>query len=202
MTKNGKAQISDYGLSPIILDPRFTIEASSGVAGPSRWYAPEIIVSLNKRCSEPPTASEPVDIFAFAMLSVEVFTGNVPFGNMRNKFVDVQIVDGKRPNRPQAGEQVGLTEEMWKSIGKCWTEDPNKRPVIDEVVRAWDGFVSEYVASRSASPATRRTAPRENGWTLVPRISRRQSQFAGTSTTLATQPCKPSPCRAVLRLTG
>lgn len=201
MSKTGKAQICDYGLGPIFLDPGFTIETSSGVPGPSRWYAPEIIVSLSKQCSKPPTASEPADIFAFAMLAVEVFTGDVPFRNMKNKTVDDQIVNGKRPGKPQDAEQLGLTEGVWKFIRRCWTENPNKRPAIEEVVRAWNGFVSEYVASRSDSSATRRTALRGNGRIPVPRTSRRRSQFAGSSAALATRPCKP-PLSYGLRPTG
>jgi len=122
----------------------FTTAATPGVPGPSRWYAPETILSLKKESSKPPIASKPADIFAFAMLAMEVFTGEVPFENMKNNSVDAQIVGGKRPDKPLAAEQLGLTEEMWKYIEKCWSPKPDKRPNIDEVVRAWEGFVSEH----------------------------------------------------------
>lgn len=162
ISKTGKAQICDYGLNTIILDPTVGIEAAPGFPGASQWYAPEVITSLKVPRSKTPTASKPADIFAFAMLTVEVFTGMVPWGNMKNKSVEVQILDGKRPE-PPAAEQLGLTEEVWRFTKQCWSENPNERPTIDEVVRAWDGFVSEYVASRSTSSASRRTTPRENG---------------------------------------
>ena len=145
ISKAGKAQVCDYGLSPIVSNPTFTIAATPGVAGSSRWLAPEIIDPPTKASSSPITASKPADVFAFAMLAVEVFSGKVPFGNMRNESVVIQIASGKRPPKPQAAEQLGLSPEMWKFIEKCWSANPNKRPTIDEVVSTWEGFVNGYV---------------------------------------------------------
>ena len=79
------------------------------------------------------------------MLAVEVFTGKVPFSNLKNESVVVQIVGGKRPEKPQAAEQLGLTAEMWKFIEKCWNANPDKRPSINGVVRTWEGFANGYV---------------------------------------------------------
>ena len=141
----GKAKICDYGLSPIISNPMFTVAATPGVAGSSRWLAPEIIDPPSKASSKPLTASKSADVFAFAMLAVEVFTGKVPFVDMKNESVVIHIANGKRPAKPQAAGQLGLTAEMWKFIERCWTANPSKRPTIDEVVRTWEGFVNGYV---------------------------------------------------------
>ena len=182
ISKAGKAQICDYGLSSIISNPMFTIAATPGVAGSSRWLAPEIIDPPNKTRSKPFTASKPADIFAFAMLAIEVFTGKVPFGNMKNEAVVIQIANGKRPEKPQAAEQLGLTAEMWKFIERCWNPNPNKRPAIDEVVRTWEGFVKGYVVSYSGASASRHITSRDNGRIPISRTSGRQSQFAESST--------------------
>ena len=91
-------------------------------------------------------ASESADVFAFAMLAVEVFSGEVPFPDMTNGTVVVQIAGGKRPAKPPAAEQLGLTTEMWKFVEKCWLANPSKRPTMDEVVRTWEGFVNGCVA--------------------------------------------------------
>ncbi|KAF9642002.1 kinase-like protein, partial [Thelephora ganbajun] len=133
ISESGKVQVCDYGLSPVMSNPIFTIAATPGVAGSSRWLAPEIIDPPSKTNSKSLAASKSADVFAFAMLAVEVFTGNVPFGNMRNESVVIHIAGGKRPAKPQAAEQLGLTAEMWKFIEKCWNANPNKRPTIDEV---------------------------------------------------------------------
>lgn len=151
ISKTGKVRICDYGLFPIALNPTFTVATIPGIAGPSRWLAPEIMDSVNKTNPSPPAASKSADVFAFGMLAVEVFTGKVPFGNMKNEPVAIQIADGKRPAKPQAAaERLGLTAEMWKFIEKCWTANPNKRPTIDEVVRMWGGFVNGYVTFNSS----------------------------------------------------
>ena len=121
------------------------IASTLGVADSYRWLAPEIIDPPSR--AKPVTASKPADVFAFAMLAVEVFTGKVPFSNMKNVSVVIGIVGGKRPAKPQAAEQLGLTAEMWRCVEKCWSPSPNKRPTIDEVVGAWETFVNRYVAS-------------------------------------------------------
>ena len=146
ISKAGVAQVCDYDLSSVISNPTFTIAATPGAVGTSRWLAPEIINPPNTTGTKPAAASKPADVFAFAMLAVEIFTGNVPFGNIRNETVVIQIAQGKRPAKPQAAEQLGLTTEMWKFIEKCWSTNPTKRPTMDEVVRTWEGFVNRYVA--------------------------------------------------------
>ena len=85
------------------------------------------------------------------MLAVEVFTGEVPFGDMKNKSVAARIANGRRPDKPQAADQFGLTTEMWGFTEKCWTPNPKKWPAIDEVVGAWQRFVNGHVAFRSGS---------------------------------------------------
>ena len=154
ISETGKAQVCDYGLNPIISNPIFTIAATPGVAGSSRWLAPEIIDPPSKAGLKPLTASKPADVFAFAMLAVEVFSGKVPFGNLKNESVVIHIASGKRPAKPQAAEQLGLTPEMWKFIEKCWGPNPSKRPTIDEVVRTWEGFISGYVVFPLGCPQT------------------------------------------------
>lgn len=149
ISRTGTALVCDYGLTPITSDPIFTIAATPGVAGSPRWLAPEIIEPVKKSTSKRITASKPADVFAFAMLAVEVFTCQVPFPNIMNGSVVIQLANGGRPPKPQAAEQLGLTAEMWKSIEKCWSANPSKRPTIDEVTRAWEGFVSGYVVASS-----------------------------------------------------
>jgi len=178
----GKAKICDYGLSPIISNPMFTVAATPGVAGSSRWLAPEIIDPPSKASSKPLTASKSADIFAFAMLAVEVFTGKVPFGDMKNESVVINIANGKRPAKPQAASQLGLTADMWKLIERCWTANPSKRPTIDEVVRTWEGFVNGYVASFSGLFATKRITSSNSTHLSMSRASARRSQFAAPST--------------------
>jgi len=161
-------------------------------SGSSRWLAPEIINPPSKATSKPPTASKPADVFAFAMITVEVFTGRVPFGDVGNTPVAIQIVGGKRPAKPQAAEQLGLTAEMWEFIGKCWTGNPNERPTIDEVVRTWEGFIKGYPVPSIGSSANQCITSRDDSRISVPKASGHHSQFVEPSTVHIVKPGKPS----------
>ena len=147
ISKTGTAQVCGYGLTPITWNPVFALVATPGVAGSPQWLAPEIIDPPGETSSKQIAASKPADVFAFAMLAVEVFSGKVPFPDMTNGAVVVQIVNGRRPVKPPAAEQFGLTAEMWKFIEKCWSANPSERPTMDEVVRMLEGFVSGYVVA-------------------------------------------------------
>jgi serine/threonine protein kinase len=127
----------DYGLAPINACPNLTI--ASPAAENSRWLAPEII-------KPPPGAtgvaeSKPADIFAFAMLAIEVFTGKLPFEKCGNSGAANRILKGDRPELPQNAEVLGLTVKMWEFLQKCWDPDPTERPTIEDVVRTWKGFL-------------------------------------------------------------
>ena len=133
-------RLSDYGLMPIQSNHAFMVAATPGVVGISRWLAPELIDPPRKRGYHQPMATEQADIFAFAMLVIEVFTGELPFGDVRHESAILKIVRGQRPEKPH--ESCGLTPEIWKFLQKCWHQHPTKRPHISAVVSAWRGFDS------------------------------------------------------------
>jgi hypothetical protein len=131
---SGQVRLADYGLAPTN-----SLIAADPTARNTRWLAPEII-------KPPPHAigileSKPADIFAFAMLAVEVFTGEVPFPEERSTRVANKIFRGDRPEFPQNAEDVGLTVQIWGLLQSCWHQDPIERPTIHDVVRAWEGFL-------------------------------------------------------------
>jgi hypothetical protein len=78
--------------------------------------------------------SKAADVFAFGMLAVEIFTGEIPFVEQENVAVVFQILRGDRPEMPENAQEVGLTVEIWKLIESCWRQNPKKRPTIKEVV--------------------------------------------------------------------
>ena len=130
--------MADYGFAPINSGIRFGPNESA--AGNMRWLAPEII--------SPPSGthpivfeSKPADIFSFAMLAVEIFTGNEPFQGQGDPKAVYRILKKDRPEFPQNPEEVGLTMEMRNLLQRCWDPEPTERPTIDDVVNAWAGFI-------------------------------------------------------------
>ena len=89
----------------------------------------------------PMMESKPADVFAFAMLAVEVFTGKMPFDKQKNEAVVLSILRGDRPEMPKDAHAVGLTSEVWKLLESCWRQDPKKRPTMEEIVRRWQKIV-------------------------------------------------------------
>jgi len=71
------------------------------------------------------------DIYAFAMLMIEVFTGKIPFNNKKNdSSVIFSVLGGKRPEMPSFLEKNECLEALVK---RCWDQDPSKRPNANEV---------------------------------------------------------------------
>lgn len=137
--RSDQVRLTDYGFSPIASVIMFS--ATGLTAGNARWLAPEIIGQ-----SGPDGAvveSERADIFAFAMLTIEVFTGKVPFWKLGNSAVVNQIFLGSRPEFPQGIEEVGLTLQIQEFLARCWDQEPTQRPDINEAMAVWRGFLGE-----------------------------------------------------------
>ena len=139
--RRGQARLTEYGLAPVNSDPSFTVAATPGAVGTSRWLAPEIISPSRKGTGMPVMESKPADVFAFSMLAVEVFTGKIPFEEQKNEAVVLRISRGGRPEMPENAQAVGLTDEIWKVLESCWQQNPKKRPMMDEVVGRWRKFI-------------------------------------------------------------
>ena len=75
------------------------------------------------------------DVFAFAMLAVEVFTGEPLFGEQKNEAVARRISAGQRPEMPKNAQEIELTAETWVILERCWQTNPEERPMMGDVVR-------------------------------------------------------------------
>lgn len=153
---NGHARLTEYGLAPINTNPSFVIAATPGSTGTSRWLAPELITPPPNENTMPVMETKAADVFAFGMLAVEVFTGEVPFVDQRwNEAVTLHISRGGRPKMPRNAHAVGLTVKMWELLESCWKHDPEKRPTMREVVSTWRKFVEKGAKSTAFSEEPR-----------------------------------------------
>lgn len=92
-----------------------------------RWLAPEIITPATSELSLV-EMTKPADVFSFAMLAVEMYTGLVPFIVKRKAEVLRAISEGERPGRPKR-----MADDVWKLVTRCWNPKPNRRPAIGDV---------------------------------------------------------------------
>ncbi|KAJ7114227.1 kinase-like domain-containing protein [Mycena epipterygia] len=126
------AQLADFGLA-IVTDA--TLGTTSTTQGSSlRWMAPELhdYQAGFKR-------TEASDVYAFACLCIEIFTGEQPFWNIHQDIMVVlEILKQMRPPRPSSsGPPDGtraMSDRLWATVEACWAHKPSDRPDMYKVL--------------------------------------------------------------------
>jgi len=71
------------------------------------------------------------DIYAFAMLTIEVFSGKIPFSKKKNdSAVIFSVLAGKRPELPPF---LATNISLAGLVDQCWDKTPAKRPTAGRV---------------------------------------------------------------------
>ena len=91
--------------------------------------SPEIInpQRFGFKSSCPTTSS---DCYALGMVIYETISGHLPFHELANMEVFVNVLKGERPSREDR-----FTDNLWKMLKLCWAPHPKKRPSIEDVLR-------------------------------------------------------------------
>ena len=71
------------------------------------------------------------DCYALGMVIFEVLSGQVPFARDKNWTVALKVIRGERPERP---EGAWFTDDLWKTLGQCWSPLPKNRPTVETVL--------------------------------------------------------------------
>ena len=150
---SGHARIADFGVAKVTQNLDSVQSASVQHGYTARCAAPEV---LNGE-----THNKEVDIFAFAMVMVEVrygrsivcrslaychfvsvqlFTGTTAFSGYPSIKAMLAIVQGSRPPRPT---YPTFTEDLWMLMQRCWDHEPHLRPDASEVMRILTPSVSD-----------------------------------------------------------
>ncbi|TFK38543.1 kinase-like domain-containing protein [Crucibulum laeve] len=98
----------------------------------SRRTPPELLGAEN-----PTTAmlSRETDIYAFAMLALEVVTGKPPFYNCTDLHAALLVAGGSMPLRHQYASYAEFSDAFWGLLERCWNANPLDRLTMDEVCR-------------------------------------------------------------------
>jgi len=144
---SGHARIASFVLATVVKDADPVKSGSCQHGYTRRWSAPEIL-------------NGEADIVSFAMVMIEVrygrsavrgtlayhrfvsiqaFTGAVPFNNGPFTMAISAIAQGSRPTRPT---HPTLTENLWALIQRCWDQNPHSRPEVSGVLQALAESVS------------------------------------------------------------
>jgi len=129
---DGTPYLTDFGYSMImdLLTSTFS-PLEHAFAGSPRWTPEEKL-----RHSKFPLTLK-ADVYSFACLCIEVFSGKLPFNHLRNDGAVVieVIIKHKHPSRPKGHEASQLTDSLWDLLESCFSRDPSTRPSMDEVYR-------------------------------------------------------------------
>ena len=116
--------------SAVIIDDPCQVPVTEAITyGSLRWLAPELVADS----SYIPT-TRATDVWSFGMLSLEIFTDNVPFCHVSNEaFIPLVIRDGPLPTRPELTNTRGVSDAIWNLMNQCWQRDPKSRPSMSEI---------------------------------------------------------------------
>ncbi|KAJ6589579.1 kinase-like domain-containing protein [Mycena capillaripes] len=124
------AQLADFGLA-IVTD---ATRGTTSQRGSLRWMAPELLdfeVEFKR--------TEASDVYAFACLCIEIYTGEQPFWSIpQDMAVVLQVLDKKPLPRPSSsGPPDGtraMSDGLWAIVEACSTHKPSDRPDMHKVV--------------------------------------------------------------------
>jgi hypothetical protein len=80
-----------------------------------------------------------------------VLTGAPPFASQQKPELACQVVlDGERPPRPRNSESLGITNEIWDLLERCWAKDASSRPAAKHVVHSLERAIKHWTADTTA----------------------------------------------------
>ena len=124
------ACLADFSLLTIVSDPTsYLFSTSLTQGGTVRWMSPELIDPQrfgfeNGR----PTRSS--DCYALGMVIYETISGHFPFRKDTDVTVLMKVLNGERPSR-----EALFTDNLWKTLERCWEPQPDARPSIEDVLQ-------------------------------------------------------------------
>ncbi|KAF9643883.1 kinase-like protein [Thelephora ganbajun] len=120
-----RARIADFGISIVTRNDNSLRPATDqSMIFTLRWAAPEVLQGGNP--------SKKSDVYSFAMVMIEVFTGAFPFNGRELPVTAAAIIGGERP--PLVGHAT-FTPNLQELTQNCWRQDADERPEMSEIAQ-------------------------------------------------------------------
>ncbi|KAF8608425.1 kinase-like protein [Ceratobasidium sp. AG-I] len=133
---DGQGVLGGFGLTKALENRKVEDElpdvAMTGPTWCERWMAPELF-----KFSGSPRATKASDVWGWAMATLEIVTGRIPFHTTdRPQMVIPKILMDPRTSRndyPEFTIFAHQPDTLWALLERCWDLEPKKRPTIDEI---------------------------------------------------------------------
>ncbi|KAJ7082143.1 kinase-like domain-containing protein, partial [Mycena epipterygia] len=153
ISDDNSACLSDFGLATSVSDAESTtamLTSSSNHGGSVRWFAPELISPAVFGC-ERFLRTPASDIYAYACVCMELYSGGPPFSDVKPDVAAMlRVLQGDRPQRP-----AQMSQELWRLVTAAWAADFHARPTIYYIVSAFPRSSKAdqgYIDWKSADP--------------------------------------------------
>lgn len=140
--------LADFTLTTLASDqPVFPSDIGGGTV---QWTSPELLDPKSFGLLEGrPTRQS--DYYALGMVIYEVLSGQRPFGNTTPIALVGEIMQGKRPKRPQGEEGKPFTDDIWDMMQLCWKAEPSGRASAKDVLLCFEAMEGEGDQSDAVS---------------------------------------------------
>ncbi|KAJ8090389.1 hypothetical protein AAF712_006676 [Marasmius tenuissimus] len=127
----GRARLGDFGLSALMADFD-DCNFSSNLGGAIRWADASLYRSQYED-NEVPVLTTHSDIYSLGSVILEILSGRIPYHYIKSDAqVVIELHKGSKPRRPAP---LFVTDPQWALVLRCWADDPEKRPVVAQVLR-------------------------------------------------------------------
>jgi len=130
--------LCDFGLASLDEGASRADSMSILRAGSYQWMAKELLMAEIPGLA----VSRASDIWAFAMVVIEILTTKLPFPDLTHPGMLVVLFGSGRRNRqvrPKRPDMPECSDALWSLLGRCWQDDPKDRPSSAEVLQELRG---------------------------------------------------------------
>ncbi|KAI0946587.1 hypothetical protein AcW1_010016 [Taiwanofungus camphoratus] len=132
----GRACLSDFGMTTVTYDLD-TVNSDATTTcgrGTLSYIAAEIFAAQMSLFGSPALLTMESDVYAFSMLTWEIFAGHHPFKDPQGEWIGDAVVSGKRPERLPHATALGLSDAVWGLMEASWQHQASERLKVPHIL--------------------------------------------------------------------